>query len=162
MGFRLIHFNCVRPLGAFTLENPYVLTFLSVLPRIFKDADSFEGLHFHEHGLRCPDGTWRSYNNAFPYAEEWGAPEISTMGVWRSLEDLKAFTYNGHTHPPGMRRLGQEIDRSQGPGFVMWWARRHERFTLEDGYQRLLHLRKYGSSDHAFSLDMPAVRPAVA
>lgn len=162
MGFRLVHFNCVRPLGAFTLDNPYVLTFLSVLPRIFQDADAFDGLHFHNHGIRCPDGNWRSYNDAFPYPPEWRAPEVSTMAVWRSLEDLKAFTYNGRTHPPGMRRLGQEIDRSDGPGFVMWWAPRAERFTLEDGFQRLQHLRQNGSSDYAFSLDQPAPRPAVA
>lgn len=162
MDFRLIHFNCVRPMGAFALDNPYVMTFLSVLPRIFKDADSFEGIHFHTHGLRCPDGSWRSYNDAFPYPDEWRPPEVSTMAAWRSLEDLKAFTYNGHTHPPGMRRLGNEIDRSDGPGFVMWWAPRSEKFTLEDGFQRLQHLRHNGSSDYAFSLDQPAARPAVA
>ncbi|PKP79744.1 MAG: hypothetical protein CVT79_18260 [Alphaproteobacteria bacterium HGW-Alphaproteobacteria-18] len=162
MGFRLIHFNCVRPLGAFTLDNPYVITFLSILPRIFSDADNFDGLHFHTHGLRCPDGSWRSYNDAFPYAADWPAPEVSTMAGWRSLEDLKAFTYNGRTHPPGMRRLGQEIDRSDGPGFVMWWAPRGAQFTLEDGFQRLQHLRRNGSSDYAFSLDQPALRPAVA
>ena len=162
MSHRLIHFNCVKPLGAFTLENPYVVTFLSVLPRIFKDADEFEGLHCHHHGLRCPDGSWRNYTNAFPYPEEWQAPEIATLAVWRSLEDLKAFTYNGRTHPPGMRRLSQETDRSDGPGFVMWWAKRGEQFTMEDGYQRLLHLRRYGSSETAFSLDQPLQRPAVA
>ncbi|MBY9066761.1 DUF3291 domain-containing protein [Hyphomonas sp. WL0036] len=162
MGFRLIHFNCVRPLGSFTLENPYVKTFLSILPRIFTDADQFDGVHFHNHGLRCPDGTWRSYGDAFPYPADWGSPHISTMAVWRSLEDLKQFTYSGRTHPPGMRRLAQEIDRSEGPGFVMWWAPEREHFTLEDGYQRLLHLRTHGSSDHAFSLENPVAQPAVA
>ncbi|MFN4184255.1 MAG: DUF3291 domain-containing protein [Hyphomonas sp.] len=149
-------------MGAFTLDNPYVITFLSILPRIFADADEFDGLHFHTHGLRCPDGSWRSYNDAFPYAADWPAPEVSTMAGWRSLEDLKSFTYNGRTHPPGMRRLGQEIDRSDGPGFVMWWAPRGKQFTLEDGFQRLQHLRQHGSSDYAFSLDQPALRPAVA
>lgn len=162
MGFRLIHFNCVRPLGSFTLENPYVVTFLSILPRIFTDADQFDGIHYHDHGLRCPDGSWRSYADAFPYPEDWRPPEVSTMAVWRSLEDLKAFTYSGRTHPPGMRRLGEEIDRSDGPGFVMWWAPRGQRFSLEDGFQRLQHLRRHGSSDYAFSLDQPSLRPAVA
>ncbi|MFN3609160.1 MAG: DUF3291 domain-containing protein [Hyphomonas sp.] len=162
MDFRLVHFNCVRPLGAFTLDNPYVLTFLSILPRIFADADNFDGLHFHTHGLRCPDGSWRSYNDAFPYSADWGAPEISTMAGWRSLEDLKSFTYNGRTHPPGMRRLGKEMDRTDGAGFVMWWAPRGEQFTLEEGFQRLQHLRQNGSSDYAFSLTDPASRPAVA
>lgn len=162
MDYRLIHFNCVRPLGTFTYDNPYVVTFLSILPRIFADADSFEGIRSHRHGLRCPDGSWRDYRNAFPYPEDWAAPDVSTLAVWRSLEDLKAFSHGGRTHPAGMRRLGQEIDRSQGPGFVMWWAPRGERFTLEHGWQRLQHLRGYGSSEFAFSLDQPAACPAVA
>lgn len=162
MSYRLIHFNCVRPFGSFTLDNPYVQTFLSVLPRIFADADKFDGIFWHGHGLRCPDGSWRGYDNAFPYPADLRAPDVSTMAVWRSLEDLKEFTYYGRTHPPGMRRLGQEVDRSDGPGFVMWWAPKGTRFTLEEGYQRLQHLRRHGSSDYAFSLDEPVRQPAVA
>lgn len=162
MDFRLLHFNCARPRGAFALDNPFVATFLAVLPRIFADADSFEGLNYHVHGLRCPDGTWRSYGDAFPYPQDWRTPDVSTMASWRSMDDLKAFAYSGRTHPPGMRRLAQEIDRSDGPGFVMWWAPRGERFTLEDGYQRLVHLRENGSSGYAFSLDQPVLQPAVA
>lgn len=162
MGYRLLHFNCVRPLGAFTHDNPYVVTFLSILPRIFADADDFEGLHAHRHGLRCPDGSWRDYTNAFPYPEDWSPPEVSTLAVWRSLEDLRAFAHNGRTHPPGMRRLSHEIDRSDGPGFVMWWAPKGERFSLEDGWQRLVHLRQNGSSAYGFSLDDPMPQPAVA
>ncbi|MFN7056364.1 DUF3291 domain-containing protein [Hyphomonas sp.] len=162
MDYRLIHFNSARPLGAFTSANPFVMTFLSILPRIFAEADDFPGLISHQHGLRCPDGSWRSYIDAFPYPEDWRAPDVSTLGVWRSMEDLRAFSHSGRTHPPGMRRLAAEIDRSDGPGFVMWWAPRGVRFTLEDGWQRLERLRREGSSPEAFSLDQPAACPAAA
>jgi Domain of unknown function (DUF3291) len=162
MDYRLVHFNCARPMGKFDFSNEFVQVFVALLPRIFKDGDAFEGLLHHDHGLRCPDGSWRGFTNAFPYPPEWRAPDISTLAVWRSLEDLKAFSHNGRTHPPGMRRLAQEIDRSNGPGFVMWWAAKGERFTLEDGWQRLQHLRQHGSTDYAFSLDQPVKRPAVA
>jgi len=37
-----------------------------------------------------------------------------------------------------------------------------EGITLEDGWQRLHHLRQHGSTDFAFSLDQPAKRPEVA
>ena len=50
MGYRLIHFNCARPLGAFSLENEFIRIFVSIMPRVFADAASFEGLHFHRHG----------------------------------------------------------------------------------------------------------------
>jgi hypothetical protein len=61
-----------------------------------------------------------------------------------------------------MRRLANETDRSDGPGFVMWRAPKPERFTLEDGWLRLQHLRAHGSGEFAFSLDQPVKRPEVA
>ncbi len=84
------------------------------------------------------------------------------MAVWRSFEDLKTFSHNGRTHPPGMRRLHDMIDRCSGPRFVMWWAPRGARFTLEDGWNRLVHLRFHGSTPFAFSLDAPVARPFAA
>ncbi|KCZ87142.1 DUF3291 domain-containing protein [Hyphomonas johnsonii] len=162
MEYRLVHFNCARPLGAFTFENEFVRVFLGILPRIFSDADTFDGLHWHRHGLREPTGKWRDLFEAFPYPVELAAPDVCTMAGWKSIEDMRTFTYSGKTHAPGMRRLQDQLDRTQGPGFVMWWAPRHERFTMEDGWQRLMHLRRFGSSTYAFSLDEPLARPNVA
>ena len=162
MEYRLIHFNCARPLGAFSLENEFIRVFVSIMPRVFADAASFEGLHFHQHGVRRPDGVWMPLDGIFPYPDGMGAPDVSTMGGWTSLEHLRTFSYSGRTHPPSMRRLAAEIDRSAGPGFVMWWAPRHERVILEDGWNKLQHLRQYGSTPEAFSLDQPAARPAAA
>lgn len=136
MDYRVVHFNCARLMGKFDFSNEFVQVFVALLPRIFKDGDAFEGLIHHDHGLRCPDGGWRGFTNAFPYPQEWRAP--------------------------GMRRLANEIDRSDGTGFVMWWALKGERFTLGDGWQRLQHLRANGSTEYAFSLDQPVKRSAAA
>jgi hypothetical protein len=160
--YRLFHFNCNRLIGSFTPDNPAVTAFLSVLPRIFADADAFDGLYWHGHGVRCPNGSWRSFIDTFPYPEDWEPPEISTIAAWRSLEHLKAFSHNGRTHPPGMRRLQGMIDRDSGARFVMWWAQRGQRFTLEDGWQRLLHLRARGSTPFAFSIQAPVACPMAA
>lgn len=162
MEYRLIHFNCARPVGAFSLENEFIRVFVSLLPRVFADATSFEGLHFHRHGVRRPDGFWMPLDAIFPYPEGMGPPDVSTLGVWTSIEHLKTFSYSGHTHPPSMRRLADEIDRSQGANFVMWWAPRGERVTLEDGWNKLQHLRQNGSTPEAFSLDQPMASPVAA
>ncbi len=162
MEYRLIHFNSARPTGAFTLENQFVRVFLAILPRIFRDANSFEGLHWHQHGLREPNGHWRDLYQAFPYSEDLGVPDVCTMAGWTSLEHMRSFVYSGKTHPAGMSRLQAQLDRSQGPGFVMWWAPRGQRFLLSDGWERLQHLRTHGSSSYAFSLDEPVARPQVA
>jgi hypothetical protein len=44
----------------------------------------------------------------------------------------------------------------------MWWAPRHERVTLEDGWNKLQQLRQHGPTPDAFSLDQPAARHAAA
>nr|WP_321359197.1 DUF3291 domain-containing protein [uncultured Hyphomonas sp.] len=162
MGYRLIHFNCARPLGAFSLDNEFIRVFVSIMPRVFADAAAFEGLHFHRHGVRRPDGVWMPLHGIFPYPEGLGAPDVSTMGGWTSLEHLKEFAYSGRTHPPSMRRLAMEIDRSTGPSFVMWWAPKGEKVSMEDGWQKLQHLRQHGSTPEAFSLDDPIDRPIAA
>ncbi|MEZ5998323.1 MAG: DUF3291 domain-containing protein [Hyphomonas sp.] len=162
MEYRLIHFNCARPTGAFNLENEFVRVFISILPRIFRDADEFEGLFWHEHGIRRPDGEWMPLAYPFDYPEHLGSPDISTMAGWKSIEHLKAFSHSGRTHPPGMRRLADEIDRSAGASFVMWWAPRGQRFTMEDGWNKLQLLRQNGASPDAFSLDQPMAQPHAA
>jgi len=162
MEYRLIHFNCARPLGAFSLENEFIRVFVSIMPRVFADAATFEGLNFHCHGVRRPDGIWMPLDGIFPYPEGMTAPDVSTMAGWTSLDALKEFSYSGKTHPPSMRRPAAEIDRSTGPSFVMWWAPRHEKITLEDGWNKLQHLRQFGSTPEAFSLDAPIARPVAA
>lgn len=162
MEYRLIHFNCARPLGAFSLENEFIRVFVTIMPRVFADAADFEGLHFHRHGVRRPDGVWMPLDGIFPYPQGMAAPDVSTMAGWDSLDHLKAFSFSGRTHPPSMRRLADEIDRSAGPSFVMWWSPRHERVTLEDGWNKLQHLRQNGPTAQAFSLDQPITSPVAA
>lgn len=160
--YRLIHFNSARPLGDFSMENAFVRTFLAVLPRIFGEADTFDGLNWHNHGVRRPDGRWLDVDTAFPYPDAMDAPDICTMAGWTSLQHMRSFVYEGRTHPPGMRRLANELDRSKGPGFVMWWAPRGARFTMENGWEKLSLLRTNGPSHDAFSLDSLVDQPKVA
>lgn len=144
------------------MENQFVQLFLSVLPRVFADADGFEGLHWHDHGIRQPDGKWRDLNAIFPYPEGMRAPDVCTLGVWSSVEDLRQFSYNGRTHPPSMKRLQGELDRSDGPSFVMWWAPASERVSLQQGWDKLVQLRTHGPSSGAFTLDSVRNQPKVA
>ncbi len=160
--YRLIHFNCARPQGVFNFENEFVRVFMAILPRIFADADQFEGLRWHAHGVRRPDGVWRGMQDALPHPEGMSVPDICTMAGWTGIEALKEFTYSGRTHPPGMRRLAANLDRSAGAGFVLWWARRDQTLTLEDGWVKLLHLREHGPTPDAFTLDQLMAQPAAA
>ena len=160
--YRLIHFNCARPLGEFTWDNDFVKIFASLIPRVFKDANESDGLIWHVHGARRETGEWRGITDVFPHPEGMPSPHVCTMAGWRSLEDLKQFSYSGRTHPPSMRRLSDQMDRSEGANFVLWWAPKEARFTLEDGWQKLQHLRLHGSTPEAFSIDSTIPKPAAA
>lgn len=160
--YRLIHFNSARPIGTFSLENEFVRVFLALLPRVFTDANEFDGLIWHQHGVRRESGDWVEPQNAFPHPVGLCNPDICTMAGWRDVDALKEFSYSGRTHPPSMKRLATEVDRSHGATFVMWWAERGDRVTLEDGWNKLVQLRTEGPSSEAFTLDTLAAHPAAA
>ena len=160
--YRLIHFNCARPLGTFSWDNEFVQVFAALIPRVFADADDSDGVVWHEHGVRRETGEWRGILDALPHPEGMATPDVCTMAGWKSLEDLKHFSYSGRTHPPSMRRLSDQLDRSDGASFVLWWAPREQRFTLEDGWQKLQDLRTHGSTPDAFSIENAVPKPAAA
>lgn len=70
MEFRRLHLNCTRPMGMFDVRNEFVQVSVALLPGIFKDGGTFDGLIHHDPGLRCPDGTWRGCTNALAYPPE--------------------------------------------------------------------------------------------
>ena len=160
--YRLIHFNCARPLGDFSPENDFIRTFIAIMPRIFADANEADGLHWHNHGVRTPKGEWLKLDNIFPYPANMGAPDVSTLAAWESPEALRRWAHNGRTHPISMVRLKAVTDHTQGESFVMWWQPRGQIITLEDGWQRLQQLRKAGPSAEAFNLASLYAKPRAA
>jgi hypothetical protein len=159
--YRLIHFNCARPKDNFSPDNEFIKVFISVLPRIFSDGDAYEHLHWHMHGIRQQDGTWKDIDKVFPHDPKLPTPDICTMGGWSSLEGMREFVYTGRTHPPGMRRLQEQLDRSDGASFVMWWAPREARFTIQDGWDKLVQLRENGPTPEAFDMKTATPPPSV-
>lgn len=152
---RLVSFNCARPMGTFSMDNEFVRVFLSLLPNIFKHADNDPAMHWHTHGVRSVEGTWyelMQVQDIFPYPADKRAPDVCTMAGWESVEALRHFVHDSKPHGPGMKGLTSKVDHSDGANFVMWWAPRSQRFTLEDGWSKLEQLRTQGPSETAFDL----------
>ena len=61
-----------------------------------------------------------------------------------------------------MRRLANQLDRTDGASFVLWWAPRGEHFTMQDGWDKLQSLRQNGPTKDAFSLDHLMAKPVAA
>ncbi len=85
-----------------------------------------------------------------PFAED----EFATTSVWRSLEDLKRFTYGGR-HLAIFRRRSEWFVREHQANAVLWWIPIGHAPALTDAFERLEHLRLVGVSPEAFSFAHP-------
>ncbi len=75
---------------------------------------------------------------------------IINMSVWQSVEQLKDFMFKTQ-HRDFMRRKGEWFARLPEASYVLWWITDGHIPSIEEAIDRLMHLRKYGDSDHAFS-----------
>lgn len=162
--YQLIHLNVVRPLGAFSADVEEARYFFEQLPKVFADADSYDGLRWHNHGIRLADESYLDLPDVFGLKTEWpNNPHVMTMAGWESAKALHAFSYRMASHVEGMRRLRHWVDRSEGATMVMFWAKRGHRVSLEEGWERLVRLREEGPSKEAFNLkqryDAPDAEP---
>ena len=86
------------------MENEFVRVFMAILPRIFTDADSFDGMHWHTHGIRRPNGDWYGMQDAFPYPRDMAAPDVCTMAGWTSIQ----WTHTPTRDAPSVRQSGPQ------------------------------------------------------
>ena len=150
----LVHLNAVRPIGPFSSNHPHAQFFFGELPKVFARAKADDGMFWHNHGARLPDGTCGDMNDILTL--QTGRTDenfhILTMAGWRDVQAMHRFAYREPLHRNGMKTLRDWVDRSQGPTMVMWWAERGARVALEDGWTRLQTLRTDGPSAQCFTL----------
>ena len=75
---------------------------------------------------------------------------IVNMSVWESVEALKGFIFKTH-HIDFLKRKSEWFDRLEQANYVLWWVPEGYRPDVEEGKERLMHLRKHGESAYAFS-----------
>lgn len=149
----LAHFNVARPLGRFSLELEESKYFFKELMSLFERDHLHDGLLWHRHGMRAPDGRELKFFEIAALDTEGAAnPHIYTLAGWKDARDLHGFAHRDSQHVQNMKRLRHWVDRSEGDNMVMWWAEEHTRISLEMAWERLMRLRQEGPSPHAFSL----------
>ncbi len=84
---------------------------------------------------------------------------IANLTVWRSVEDLRVFTYRSDHRLVFVRRY-EWFERWPGPSVVMWWIPAGTLPTVQDGLQRLALLAAEGPSPDAFTFKQPFHPPA--
>lgn len=150
----LVHLNVVRPVGAYSAAHPNAKYFFGQLPRVFAAARADDGMLWHNHGARTPDGRYLGMDDILAHTSERTEDNfhILTMAAWRDVQAMHRFAYRDPLHREGMKRLRDWVDRSEGATMVMWWAPAGTRVAMTDGWQRLQRLRADGPTAEGFTL----------
>jgi hypothetical protein len=77
---------------------------------------------------------------------------ILNISVWENVEALERFVWRT-VHKRFYGRRHEWFDKFDGPYFVMWWVEPTHRPSIAEALERLDHLKRNGTSDHAFGWD---------
>jgi hypothetical protein len=73
------------------------------------------------------------------------------MSVWKSLEELRAYTFNSD-HAELLNDRRQWIERMEGASVALWWIPAGHRPTIAESAEKLRLVRKLGPTPEAFTL----------
>lgn len=127
-------------------DDPRVAEFMSALDRINGMGKRMPGFVWMMEGSGEP-GTGNTENNIGDDPQF-----VANLTVWESVETLEAFVWNT-VHRQFYERRSEWFAVLGDMHFVMWWVPAGHKPTLEEGLDRLRHLKANGNSDHAFGWD---------
>jgi hypothetical protein len=123
-------------------------------------ADFMHGLDpINTLGESSPGFVWRLVGEAEQGATDirgpFGDNVLVTMSVWKSVEDLRNFTY-ASGHLDYLRRRREWLDHYGITGhLVLWRIPVGHVPTVDEGAERLAHLDRHGPTAYAFTLRQP-------
>ncbi len=148
-GHELAQLNIARLLAP--LDSPRLADFVAGLEPINAAAEAASGFVWRLQDEAAGDAT-----SIRPFDDDW---IIVNLTVWTSAEALRAFVYDD-AHRAYLRRRREWFERLAEAVTVLWWVPAGRRPTVADARGRLEHLRKHGSTEHAFGLSDTVPAPA--
>ena len=142
-GFHLAQINVGRlraPVG-----NPLVAEFMNALDEINALAEQSPGFVWR---YMTEDGNATSVR---PYEDE---SILINMSVWESIDGLGDYVYRSD-HAGFLRRRREWFERLKEVIVALWWVPIGTLPTVNDGIERLEHLRANGSGPNAFTFRHP-------
>jgi len=128
-GYELVHFNFAmakRP-----LDHPDMAGFTSQLDAVNRLASASPGLVWSPADGEAADAV----------ATFGSLLVLANMSTWRSLEDLRRFTYEGQ-HGLALKKRREWFDPPSGPSYVLWWVPAGYRPNWEEAKRRLDYRRR--------------------
>ena len=129
------------------LDSPLLAGFVAALDPVNALADAAPGFVWR---LKTEDGNATAVR-AFEWDRAGSAGVLINMSVWESVETLAAFVYSD-AHREVMRQRRSWFERMAVAHTALWWIPRGHLPTPAEAEERVIHLRVYGPTAHAFSL----------
>jgi hypothetical protein len=116
----------------------------------------------NRHAERSTGFVWRLHDQSgnatgLPVTDDPSV--IANLTVWRSVEDLRVFTYRSDHRLVFVRRY-EWFERWPGPSVVLWWIPTGTLPTVPEGLRRLALLAAEGSNPDAFTFKQPFHPPS--
>jgi hypothetical protein len=147
--FHLAQLNVGRLLAP--VDSPTIAGFVAELESINRLAD------------RSPGFVWRLQTEAGDATAIRPTHDdlfLVNLGVWASLEALRAFTYTT-AHVEVLRRRREWFERLDTAHLVLWWVPVGHQPSVEEAMDRLERLRRDGPTPVAFTFRTPFTPQAV-
>jgi hypothetical protein len=142
----LAQFNIARI--RYPLDDPRMKEFADNVARVNALAEQIDGF------------VWRLQDdsgNAMGMTVYNDPAILPNLTVWESAEALERFVFKT-LHSRFYNRREEWFEKIEMP-LVMWWVAEGERPSLEDGVERLEHLKAHGPSNFAFNWEsLPAAQ----
>lgn len=137
--YHLAQINIARMLAP--IDDPIMAEFVAQLAPVNALADESPGFVWR---LQTEGGDATSLQ---VYDDEM---IIVNLTVWESVAALREFVYK-NAHYQVLRDRKRWFEKFKGPYYAMWWIPSNHLPTVEEGKERLEHLRQHGDSAFAFS-----------
>lgn len=142
-GFHLAQINIARL--AAPLDSPELGGFVGNLDRINALADAAPGFVWRLQGEGESATDLRAFEDPLV---------ITNMSVWTDIASLGAFVYrSGHIEI--MRRRREFFEVPTEAFQALWWVPAGVVPTVQEGVERLMHLRAHGPTPQAFTFKQP-------
>ncbi len=143
----LAEFNIAR--ARYPLDDPRMKEFVENVERVNGLADTIPGFVWRLKGQSGHAMNMRVYDDA---------AILPNLTVWENVEALERFVWQT-VHRRFYGRREQWFAPLDGPPLVLWWVPAGHRPSMEEGVERLDHLKAHGPSDYAFGWEsLPAAK----
>jgi hypothetical protein len=121
-------------------ESPIMADFVANLDRIYAIAESSPGF------------VWRLKDEEEEAAgmRLFGEGILINMSVWENIQALRDFVFKS-AHLEVLRRRREWFEKMSEAYTVLWWTPAGQHPTVLEAKERLMQLRQYGPTTHAFT-----------